>query len=145
MIWISVDPGVQNCGLCVWRDQELLKAYLWKSENSFPEWFEGDASKYIVLAVVEQMKVYPGARFAADLLDVSFAAGRVTAEIPEVVKVLPSAWKGQVPKKIHHARLAKSAKPEELAKIEAACIPSLRHNVMDAYGIGKWYIAGGKV
>lgn len=145
MIWLSVDPGVQHCGVCVWNDKELTGAHLWNSESSFPVWYQGNAAKYIALALVEQMQVYPGGRYAADLLDVCFAAGRVTAEISEIVKVTPAQWKGQVPKKIHHARLQKSATPQEIRLIEGACIPSLRHNVWDAYGLGKWYLASGRM
>jgi hypothetical protein len=53
--------------------------------------------------------------------------------------VKPREWKGQVPKDVHHARLVKTLTPEELAMVEAAAPPSLRHNVLDAVGIGQWF------
>jgi hypothetical protein len=53
--------------------------------------------------------------------------------------VKPREWKGQVPKDVHHARLVKTLTPEELAMVEASAPPSLRHNVLDAVGIGRYF------
>jgi hypothetical protein len=53
--------------------------------------------------------------------------------------VKPREWKGQVPKDVHHARLVKTLTPEEMAMVEASAPPSLRHNVLDAVGIGRYW------
>jgi hypothetical protein len=53
--------------------------------------------------------------------------------------VKPREWKGQVPKDVHHARLVKTLTPDELAMVEASAPPSLRHNVLDAVGIGRYW------
>jgi len=53
--------------------------------------------------------------------------------------VKPREWKGQVPKDVHHARLVKTLTPDEMAMVERAAPPSLRHNVLDAIGIGKYW------
>lgn len=127
---ISVDPGVQGSGVCYWIDGKLAEARY--TSVTLPLWNSA-------VVVVEQMRIYPGARFAADLLDVAFAAGIVCANYPDAERVWPSVWKGQVPKKVHHARLQKNASPEELEVLgRTKVIPSLMHNVWDAYGIGKW-------
>ena len=55
--------------------------------------------------------------------------------------VSPAAWKGQVPKKIHHPRILRS-----LSEVEREIVldvldllpASTRHNVLDAVGIGLW-------
>lgn len=129
---ISVDPGVQGSGVCLWIGGVLVHAA-----------YTAEAIEWMPTAVCvcELMKVYPGARHAADLIDVSFAAGVVCAHYPNVIKVPAAEWKGQVPKDIHHRRLKKSAGPEELRVLNRTqVIPSLMHNVWDAYGIGKWYL-----
>lgn len=94
------------------------------------------------MVVVEQMRVYPGARFAADLLDVSFAGGVVCAHYyPNVEKVAASEWKKQVPKKIHHERLRAGATSVEIQILDGCGAPkSLLHNVWDAFGIGLWWL-----
>lgn len=131
---ISVDPGVQGSGVCFWVDGKLVEAQ-YRSEAV--DW------QPTAVVVCEQMKVYPGARFAADLLDVAFAAGRVCAFYPNTIKVPAAEWKGQVPKKIHHERLKKNASPQELEVLgRTKVIPSLMHNVIDSYGLGKWYLDG---
>ena len=51
---------------------------------------------------------------------------------------LPGGWKGNVPKRAHHARLRKALTPEELATM-----PPLReHDAWDAAGI--WLYAAGR-
>lgn len=131
---VTVDPGVHGSGVCYW-----YRGVLGCAEYRTSPLDVDDAAGVVV--VCELMVVYPGGRHAADLVDVSFAAGVICANYPDTIKVPAREWKGQVPKKIHHERLSATASEYELAIIKGVPIrDSLRHNVWDAYGIGKWYL-----
>jgi len=56
---------------------------------------------------------------------------------------LPREWKGQVPKRIHQPRIIKALTDEERAEMDKDLAPytkSLRHNALDAVGIGLKYL-----
>jgi hypothetical protein len=87
------------------------------------------------------MQVRPGGAYAADLIAVTRMAGRVTAK-GVYLPVAPEAWKGQVPKDIHQrTRILPRLSEHDMARLVAACPKkSERHNLVDAAGIGLWYI-----
>lgn len=66
-----------------------------------------------------------------DLIELNLIAGHVGTRWLE-----PTDWKGMVPKKIHQPKILEALSKEELALVEAVMPPSLRHNVIDAIGIG---------
>lgn len=66
-----------------------------------------------------------------DLIHTNLIAGHVGTEF-----VYPQDWKGMVPKATHQPKILACLSPEELALVEAVMPPSLRHNVIDAVGIG---------
>lgn len=129
---ISIDPGANECYVCVWRGDRCISAFTQRE----PLQPVND------LVVCEIMQVYPGGRYAADLLQVQGRASRVTALYAELAVhwVPPSTWKGQVPKKIHQAtRIMPHISEVELALFR--CVePSDRHNFVDAFGIGMWFL-----
>lgn len=85
------------------------------------------------LWIVEAQQVYPGKAFrAADLIALAVVSGAAVASSQAAMPscagrgrlVLPSEWKGQVPKQVHQARILRRAGME----FEAAngyCVPSL--------------------
>ena len=94
--------------------------------------------------VVETPQVYARAASAvdsADLLQLQAIAACLTFAHPGTSEtVLPAAWKGQVPKEIHHPRIWKRLELRggaDLVRGVAATIPARRVNdLLDAVGIG---------
>ena len=128
---ISIDPGVQACGVAYWHDGRLHAV----------EFRSAPLEATDVATVVEHMVVYPGGRFAQDLIDVAFAAGRMTSACSTVRKVTAREWKGQIPRNIEQLRTTAKLTAEEMAvytRDTASVKPYLRHNVISAIGIGLW-------
>ena len=100
------------------------------------------AIRYGRRIVVELPQVYSqGKGDPNDLIQVAFAAGRCVGKGKFFETVLPGQWKGQVPKKIHNRRVLAKLTPEEHVVLDAAEVrPSLRHNIIDAIGIGLWRV-----
>lgn len=135
---ITIDPGKHKCGVCMWTDGTLLSAHLLDSMSSLGVFWAD-------LVICELMQVYPGGRHAADLVDVSIAGAILCAEYARAGKVQwthPRAWKGTCPKDVHHRRLYANMTLNEHSIIHKVdCPRSVLHNVVDAYGIGKWFWA----
>jgi hypothetical protein len=99
--------------------------------------------------VVEIPEVYPGTHEEDpnDLIKVAVCAGRWIEVMKEsaarsgvsltVADPHPRQWKGQVPKRIHNARVLEKLKPAELALVPKLAKTRL-HNVIDAIGLGLW-------
>ncbi len=94
--------------------------------------------------VIEKPVVYPRSKGDPnDLISISLVAGAVagwfgrgaTAEF-----VTPRTWKGNVPKDIHNLRVQRKLTMEERELLHRIKPASLRHNVIDAIGIGMWKI-----
>jgi len=80
---------------------------------------------------------------AADLIAVTHTGAYVAGVLRPHTLRYPTAqqWKGSVPKRIHHDRIAKILSPAERAVVAwvAVRVPSsLLHNVWDAVGLGLW-------
>jgi hypothetical protein len=53
--------------------------------------------------------------------------------------IKPAEWKGQTPKEIHNRRVLAAMQPSEVEVFkELKVAQSLKHNVLDAIGIGLW-------
>jgi hypothetical protein len=94
---------------------------------------------FINTLVLEYPRIYTQTTDADpdDMLALAFVCGALMEGLPakDVKLVRPSEWKGQVPKKIHNARVV-----SKLADHEQHWIKTARnnHNVIDAIGIGLW-------
>ena len=79
-----------------------------------------------------------------DLIDVAFSAGAALGYINpygEVLLVRPKEWKGSRPKDVDNRHTLKLLTEEEMAIYERMDLAkSLRHNVIDAIGIGLWAV-----
>jgi hypothetical protein len=103
--------------------------------------------------VIEVPQVYRAAMSKGDpndLIKVAIEVGRwiERARIvgAEVIEVHPATWKGQIPKEVHHARILRELRPEELARLSRClALPATkRHNALDAVGLALWRVGRGK-
>ncbi len=131
----AVDPGVNFHGVACAEDRGLVwLAYLPEHER-LPK-----CTDMITTAVTEVMQVYPGGRYQKDLIDVTFAAGQFTSNLP-TIKRRPGEWKKQQKKKAQHAKLFDNERRKGvlteaevlLLKRLLADVPKgVQHNVLDA-------------
>ena len=158
---IAVDPGIKGCGLAIFGAGELQYCGYERSTSTSqdPVTRCADMAAQVALCVrrriadlpggkliLEFPQVYPGGRGRGDPNDLLFLAG-VTCAISALLPTLstrsvrPRAWKGQVPKAIHHTRIVQRLSEAEHARMDAwlDLVPgNLRHNALDAIGLGLW-------
>lgn len=132
---ISVDPG--NCsGYARWENSQLVSCGVFdlRTDQTTPWYWDDDA------LVIERPQVYRnGKGDPNDLITLAITCGKIEALYRDVQEVLPNTWKGNVPKDIHHRRILDKLSPRELAVIPF--LPATkRHNMVDAIGIGLWYL-----
>jgi len=98
--------------------------------------------------IVEEQRIDQRTPNADDMLQVNGTAGAIAgiyaASLPSpvVVGVWPETWKGSIPKADMTARIASRMResPEEDRRIEYEGVPmGLRHNILDAVGIGLYH------
>ena len=158
MIWGSIDPGLNNCGVAIWNDETLVHAKLVKtqarkgaslSDRIF--WMAAAVKRYllcphaepvspVMTLVIELPQTYGGRAAKGDTNDLIHLAAVVGALIhlaPSVVLVRPREWKGNVPGDIFVERTKKKLSPEQVNKIDLPT-KSLEHNVYDAVALGLW-------
>lgn len=140
MRYLAIDPGVDT-GWCTFdREGRVLACGL-----GFPARSELECVKH---AVLERPQVYRPEQSKGnpnDLITLAIQLGRYVERLStfgiESTLVLPSRWKGQIDKDIHHARVIKTLSPDEarvLAPALANVPKSKRHNVLDAVALAKW-------
>lgn len=153
MTLVSVDPGLRVCGVAVFTDGVLTRALLVKN----PEQRLRGPVAWLAMAeavsvevkgcdelVVEVPQVYGAGKQKGDPNDLIQVAG-VGAWVGSALNpkqatgYLPREWKGQVPKEVHNARIEKKLTTQELSVFDP-CPPSLRHNVLDAVGLGLYHL-----
>jgi len=137
-VLVAVDPGIKTLGYAEFRGGRLVDVGLSRAKGTLGE---------CALAHVARVPDPPGARrvcermttrgrkmrFAhQDLMDVSVVAGAMRAH----TYYAPSDWKGAVPKEIHQPRILAALDDEEKAMVERVKPAKLRHNAIDAVGIG---------
>lgn len=149
---VTIDPGLRNLGVAIFRNKILVRAFLWELDKSVSRAsrvreLRRDLQSLFDLrpfVICETPRVY-GGRSAhgdtQDLLDLSRVVGLIEQEFVTAFgddcfrAVFPQEWAGQVPKEVRHLRLEEKMMVAEKAAIEK-CPVSLRHNVLDAVGIG---------
>ena len=156
-VTLAIDPGLRGSGVSVFSADSLVRAAYVKSPNQADRgpyawrdmaeairlWLSMQEYEYGApnALVMELQQVY-ATRFQKgnqdDLLQLAGVNGAISYAfrgIPEVFSYLPRVWKGTVKKEVMTARIESKLSPEELAGIEP-CAVSLRHNVIDAVGLG---------
>lgn len=125
-----MDPGVGYYAIAYWTNSALWRAGLLPVE---------DKGTRTALCVIEKPQVYKATRVRnRDIEDLLFSAGRIAERHGSYVAYLPSQWKGQVPKHVHHARIL-----SELTEHEKACLEGFtkteRGHIVDAIGLGLYH------
>lgn len=156
---LAVDPGKHSCAWATFMGDRLWDASLVRGKSGAPPHVAPGAEglarvleswSYGVRFVLEQPTVYPGAREndPNDLISIATEGGLFVGAVRggragPTVLVAPRTWKGGVPKDIHQRRILAKLTAPEVARLEAALVnvlPTLRHNVVDAVGIGLWAV-----
>ena len=147
--WLyAIDPGVQGCGMALFVDGELVQAGYGQAPFALLDDIPKGCSLQVIL---EKPQVYRALKGDPnDLIDVAVAGGEMLgrvlqttkAETTTVEKVLPAAWKRQLPKDVMKARTLALLTNEENASFirhkTLLPLPSLMHNVWDAVALGLW-------
>lgn len=150
---LAIDPGVQGCGWAEFTGPTLMSCGYLRSTGetmaeramSYAKYFQSESFNHVV---VERMRHYPNAQErdakANDLLDLQLLGGYIAGSLRcNFFSVFASEWKGQVPKDVMNARVMKRLRDLERVRFNhdvEKIRPSLRHNVIDAIGIGLWYL-----
>lgn len=155
---ISIDPSINNLGIAVW-DLTTQKLLMWqlvhptvdKRSNEFEKshsmllqikhWMQIYGVNRIISEVPEHWAVAGfQARETGSIAKLMFVCGMIYSlrdSLEEMRLVVPREWKGQLPKKVVANRLKDDYVPYEID------MTKLNENVMDAIGIGHFYIHGG--
>lgn len=144
---LTIDPGLRNhLGWSYWWDRRLILAGV-----------DTPTFQYRVDHVLMELpQVYPGlrAKDPNDLISIATDAGlRIGRFRPEasVQFVKPRGWKGTIAKDVFTRRIVKVAAsigPARGVDLRAAlaAVPSeLRHNAIDAVGLGLWKLYPGSL
>lgn len=148
-----IDPGTSakgGTGVAYFSDPGvLLEAFLLRppqvldvAERIRQTVEQVHAPSHVRLCIVEWPQIYKGdPRDPNHLLGLAgMAMAIVTRLHPGTVQsVLPRTWKGTLDGDAMTERIAGRLRPEELQRI-APCPASLRHNVLDAVGLGLWHL-----
>lgn len=158
---VTIDPGLNECGIALWRDDRLVDAELLQTrtkptdpvddrimgmarelEGALLGLYEHNGEEIHPLhIVVERME--PRKRLEAawsSLIDLALISG-VVLGIPEATAkfLRPSEWTGGRAKAVNHPRILKRLSPEErdvLERAKASCPAKNHKELLDAVGIG---------
>jgi len=140
----TIDPGEHQIAFAVSENAIIVDAGLYRIAT-LRDAHVFCAALNLDAIIVEQPQVYRGARGKGDpndLIRLANVVGACASACARSKTTLPSRWKGQVPKKIHHERvLAELERGRELAMVLskiAGIRGSDRHNVFDAIGLNLW-------
>jgi hypothetical protein len=150
---ISVDPGLNGCGVAVWDtggflvDAKYLKRIISSQPHTYGmamglfECVRGYNSAHYTRIVVEKPQIYPHMPVPSDdLLNLHEMSSIFVGMLGRPVEwVRPRAWKGTVKKEIMTNRIiAIMNERADGTNIELPTAKSLQHNVYDACGLGLW-------
>jgi hypothetical protein len=142
--FFSVDPGGTELGWASWADGRLVacglsrtKVKLWQLRAVYHRAALEALGAYPGLVICECMRVRGGRGLGNPqiLVELNGIAGHVGNAWTE-----PGTWKGRLSKELHQPRILATLAPAELALVMAVKPPSLRHNTIDAVGIGLWHL-----
>jgi hypothetical protein len=138
VVFAAIDPGLTATGYAVFDTGVLVMAGIVRTS---PKAALEDRIRKIHLALydlpadrlVERMVVRGGRNKGNPqiLCDLNLLAGALGNDW-----VVPHQWKGMLPKEVHQPRILATLSPGEKALVEAIKPASLRHNAVDAVGIG---------
>lgn len=157
MYTLAIDPGVRELGWALFRMDEFVTGGVSSVPGTLPNLghnvsqhrrniYNATGHLHVDFVAVEAME-YADRRaksVPADLLRVQWVGAALGGMFAtQITPVTPTTWKRSVPKDIHHKRIrAKLTKREAVAleRAETAVAAGLRHNLVDAVGIGLWAV-----
>jgi len=142
---LAIDPGKRSLAWAFFHHGELIECGFTNHRRAPFEVGTRDMLQSVDLpadpdvVVIERPKIYPRNRNKRpnDLIDLALTAGACVI-FGTPVFVTPQEWKGQVPKEISGARTKKELSSAELLVLRRW---NKNHNVLDAVGIGRWYVS----
>ena len=159
---LTIDPGLTCCGWAFWNRGVLVKCGLSRTQEVELDrrvqahgeeiMEEIQDTPHPLILVIEKPEVYPQ-RFMKgdpnDLIDLAVVVGGIVAQVSaslDTQLILPKTWKGQVPDDVLQPRTLAKLRDLEVAAVKnpvplgkpRTVPPSLKHNMMDAVGIGLW-------
>ena len=153
---LAIDPGLRGSGVAYFEDGHLVRAGYVKSPEKVrtgaPAWFamsdaiDAWAPTNPGLIVIEQQRLRPGKEKGnpQNMMELQGVVGTVLGyyhrnTITEAW--YPEQWKGSVKKEVMTARILHRLTLEEFQILDAVkCAESLKHNVIDAIGIGLFHL-----
>lgn len=144
---IAVDPSINTCGFAIFVGGKLHKYELIRPKATSEDFVEKGRSVFwqirqkltkvtnyiIVLEMPEYWKVAGyAARESGSFFKLAVVVGMI-ATLPNVVVVTPSQWKGQMTKEVTKNRLQRKYTDIEFDNMD--------NNIVDAIGIGDWYLS----
>ena len=155
---LTIDPGARYAAWALWDAAGLVEARQTPDSNALRTIIQnvaGPTHAYVANVVAVQPRSPGGIDVlvelpqeyaddkeerSKDLFRVAATAGALAFafDVPgNTVKfVRPPEWKGQVPKRVHHARALTVLSAREQSRIYST--PKVHHNVMDAVAMGLW-------
>lgn len=142
---ISVDPGKHAFGWALFEDGDFIAGGLCGNDTQA---IDGDLKALgATEAIIELPQVYQQRMWKGDpndLIEVAIVAGKAAhalamAGATDIEFVKPRVWKGTRSKKICNKLTLDTLTSCERAAFDTIeVLASLRHNVIDAIGIGLW-------
>lgn len=153
---ISIDPSINNVGIAIWQlpntliMYQLLHPKIDKRGNEYDKslsildqikaWVKAYTVNRMILEVPAHWAVAGfEARETGSIAKLMLVVGMIYSmrhDLDELKIVKPAEWKGQLPKEVMENRLRK-----DYASI-GVDLAKLNPNVVDAIGIGHFYITG---
>lgn len=146
---ISIDPGVRALGWARWADRALVACRVSRAPAAV--WDLVDLAEHHAAAIgkgsagvviLESMEARGSRVPPQDLIDVQTVGVLTAARVGNLYLLHPSAWKGSVPKEIHHPRIRSVLSPGEAQVLDLGLANSGSHakEVLDAVGLGLYYL-----
>lgn len=155
MILLAADPGKHFTALAVWVVGNTVRSFVRADlvgvkdnpaearrmmAQAVARHTRGDVDAHLFCELPQSYALAQQKGSQNDLIEVAVSVGALvgaTGEHAKVSLVTPAEWKGQLPKDVHHARIAKQITSTMRACVEA--YPKhLQHNVLDAIALGLW-------
>jgi hypothetical protein len=146
---IAIDPGLNGCGFALFRAGLLERAAYVKNverTGNKPQDMALGLTLYVSTyklatddkVVCELPQVYTQDKLKGDPNDLIYLALVVGALVFQfgAKTIKPREWKGQLPKEVCNNRVRSKLSLYEIEAIDTRVPASLRHNVLDAVGIG---------
>lgn len=150
---LAIDPGLRATGYAFFRGGNLASCGLIRCKLTERADIAAAIGRELALQflrpldaiIIEVPQVYQSRLMKGDpndLVSIALVAG-AALQVPAKVRraVSPHQWKGNTPKDVTCRRLLMALNEQERDILADAAVPSsLRHNILDAIGIGKWFL-----